>query len=233
MDNSKDISKLAYGDVISDKYSKLRFEIMTNLLKPFITRGMNIKMLDVGCYTGDLLKILPHAVNYYGVDNDEEALRIAQMRGAKVFRLDIERQGLSAISEKFDIIIATEILEHLKDPQDLLRQIKDLLRDDGIVLISLPNECTIYHRLKVLIGKGIDGTGFAQHYHLHFPTMAQNNQFIESNFRIIRRRYWVHTDVGGTLGRVLKKMPDRFWLGLADLNPSLFARGVIYLCSRK
>ena len=233
MYNPKDISKLIYGDVISDKYSKLRFEIMTDLLRPFISRGTNIKMLDVGCYTADLLKILPGKVDYYGVDSDEEALKVAQMRGAKVFKLDIERQGLSAVSQKFDIIIATEILEHLKDPQDIVRQIKEILNDDGVVLISLPNECTIYHRLKVLIGKGIDGTGFAPHYHLHFPTIAQNNHFIETNFRVIGRKYWIHTDAGGTLGRFLRKIPDRFWLGLANLSPSLFARGVIYLCRKQ
>lgn len=229
MDNQKIGKKmdLIYGDMFRDKYVRMRLNIYNSLLKPFLKS--KIKVLDIGCYTGDLLRIFPSQIDYYGIDIDESALEIAKKRGAKVIKLDLENETIP-LKQEFDIILATELLEHLKDPERLIEQIKHLLKEDGVVLVSLPNECTIYHRIKVLFGKGIDGTGFACHYHLHFPTIKQNDEFIRKHFKIIGKRYWIHTDVGGILGKILGKVSDKFWLGLAHFWPSLFARGVIYLC---
>ncbi len=224
-------TELIYGDMYAaDKYVRLRFAIYKSLLTPFLKD--RVKVLDIGCYTGDMLKLLPPSVDYYGIDVDGKALEIAETRGAKVIRLDLET-GIISLDQKFDIIVAAELLEHLKDPERLILQIKQLLKEGGVVLLSLPNECTIYHRLKVLMGKGIDGTGgFASHYHLHFPTIKQNDQFIERHFQVIKRRYWIHTGEG-KIAKVLSKIPDRVWLALAKLRPSLFARGVIYLVKNK
>lgn len=212
-----------------DRFVQKRFKLYKVLLTPYL-KGKP-KILDIGCYTADILRILSHPVNYYGIDADKQALEIAKNRGAKTIRLDIDNEEIP-LKEKFDIIIATEILEHLRDPEKLLLQIRHLLKTEGIVLLSLPNECTIYHRLKVLLGKGIDGTAFAPHYHLHFPTIKQSNEFISKHFKIIEKQYWIHTGVGAKLDKFLTKIPDRIWLSLANLWPSLFARGVIYLCRK-
>ena len=223
-------TKLTYGDMYQvDKYVRLRFDIYKSLLSPFFKDG--IKVLDIGCYTADMLKLLPSSVDYYGIDTDEKALEIARKRGAKVTKLDLET-GVISLDQKFDVVVATELLEHLKDPGRLILQIKQMLREDGVVLLSLPNECTIYHRAKVLIGKGIDGTGFAPHYHLHFPTIRQSDEFIKSHFQIIDKRYWIHTGEG-KIGRVSSKIPAEVWMILARLRPALFARGVIYLVKNK
>lgn len=221
-------ASMVYGDVLADRYAKLRFEISLYLLSRYIKEEVTI--LDIGCYTADPLKFLPASVNYYGIDGDESALEIAKKRGASVIKLDLENEQIP-LTRKFDIILATELLEHLKDPEKLIKQIKSLLKEDGVVLISLPNECTFYHRFKVLIGKGIDGTGFAPHYHLHFPTIKQNNKFIESYFKIIKKCYWVHLG-SGKIEKILSKIPLKFWMQIANLRPSLFARGVIYLCRK-
>lgn len=224
MDNS---NSLIYEDVLQDKYARMRFNICKSLLSPFFKDG--VRILDIGCYTADLLTLLPPSIDYYGVDSDEKALKIAKKRGAKTIKLNLENKQIP-LNQKFDIIVATEILEHLKDPQKLILQIKRLVKKNGVILISLPNECTIYHRLKVLFGKGIDGTGFAPHYHLHFPTIKQNGEFIGKHFKIIKKCYWIHIGVGGKLEKVISKIPDWIWMKLANLWPSMFARWVIYLC---
>ena len=101
---------LTYRDVLSDKYSKIRFKIYKDLLSPFLKD--DIKLLDVGCYTADMLKLIPFRVDYLGIDFDVNALEIAKQRGAKIIRLDLENEEIP-LTEKFDIILATEILEHL------------------------------------------------------------------------------------------------------------------------
>ena len=221
---------LLYGDMYeTDKYVKLRFEIYKDLLALYLTE--NVEVLDIGCYTADLLKLFPH-LKYFGIDSDEKALQIAKERGAIVMKLNLEDNQI-LLDQKFDVILATEVLEHLRDPEKLVQQIKCLLKENGVALLSLPNECTLYHRFKVLLGKGIDGTGFAPHYHLHFPTVKQNDEFIQKHFVIIEKRYWVHTGVGVKTKKILQKTPDKFWKVLANLWPALFARGVIYLCRVK
>lgn len=211
----------------SDRYVRKRFGIYKSLLSPYLKEG--VKILDIGCYMADILKILPSGIDYYGVDSDEKALEIAKARGAKVARIDLESDQIP-FQDKFDIILLTELLEHLKDPEKIVIQVKRLLKENGVILISLPNECTIYHRLKVLFGKGIDGTGFAPHYHLHFPTLRQNSEFISKYFKIIERRYWFHLGIGGFLEKLLLIVPDAIWQALTNLFPSLLARGAIYLC---
>lgn len=146
------MENLVYGDMHSqDKYVRKRFDYYGELLTPYIKEGVSI--LDIGCYTADLLEVLPKVVDYYGIDTDEEALEIARERGAKVFRADLETQNIAVFNRKFDIIITSELLEHLKDPEKLLLQINDLLKENGVLLVSLPNECTIYHRFKAIIGQ--------------------------------------------------------------------------------
>lgn len=218
---------LIYGDMYhQDKYVRERFKIYKSLLSKYMK--METKILDIGGYMGDLLMILPKGIDYTVVDIDKEALKIARRRGAKIIELDLEREQLP-VNEKFDVIVAAEILEHLKDPEKILIQAKKILKRKGVVLISLPNECTLYHRLKVLLGRGIDGTGFAPHYHLHFPTLDQNETFLARHFKIIKKEYWFHKDPGGNLGRLFGFFPDSLLKIFMKFRPSLFARGGIYL----
>lgn len=108
-----------------------------------------------------------------------------------------------------------EVLEHLQNPQEMVDNIKKLLAPGGRVVISLPNECTIWHRIKMLLGWGVDSTGFASWYHMHFPTLKQNDRFISRHFNILQKRYWCYG------------LPQFF-----RCMPGLFARGVIYECNR-
>lgn len=224
------IPSLFYKNVLDDKYSAIRFNMAVALIKPYIKQ--TVKLLDIGCYSGDLLSALHQDISYYGIDTDEEALKIAHERGARVFKIDIENQILPFNDQEFDIVIAAEILEHLRDPEKIMLQIKKIIKREGIILISLPNECTIYHRIKVLFGQGIDGMGFAPHYHLHFPTIKQSNEFVKKHFKIIKEQYWVHLGEG-KIEKILSKISYKFWISLSNLYPTLFARGVIYLCKLK
>jgi len=231
MNNGRKNTSLIYGDMYhQDRYVRERFKIYKDLLSKYIKKGT--KILDIGGYTGDLLIILPKGIDYTVVDIDKEALKIARKKGAKTINLDLERKPLP-VNEKFDVIVATEILEHLKDPEKVILQIKKILKKQGVVLVSLPNECTLYHRLKVLLGKGINGTGFAPHYHLHFPTLAQSEEFLRRHFKILKKEYWFHKDPGGLVGRLFNFFPDFLLGALVKFSPSLFARGGIYLSAQE
>jgi SAM-dependent methyltransferase len=223
-----------YGDCYkNDKFVRMRFEIVKNLLSQYLKNGVNV--LDIGCYDGSMLEVLKkdlRSISYTGLDADETALEIALLRGAKTMKVNFEHDDLPFKEEEFDIIIIGEVLEHLRNPARLIKQTQGLLKPEGVIVISLPNECTIYHRLKMLFGKGIDGTGFETGYHLHFPTLKQGRVFIGNYFKIIEQKYWYHLGVGGFFEKMLSIIPHCFMQAIVNLIPTLFARGGIYLCKK-
>ncbi|MDI6783516.1 MAG: class I SAM-dependent methyltransferase [bacterium] len=234
--DKSDVPQLWYGDMYQeDKYADLRLQTYARLLSPYIRDGITI--LDIGCYTARLLDFLPKDKNieYWGVDFDEQALAIAKEKGAKVHfvRFDTEKIPFQT---QFDIIVAGEVLEHLINPAGLMEQIQRLLKPDGITLISLPNECTIYHRIICLFGKGVDLCAFQLYKHLHLPTIKQSEQFVAKYFKIVKKAYFVNPGGKGSrwelLGKITSIIPIRFWQKLGDCFPSLFARGIIFLLSK-
>jgi SAM-dependent methyltransferase len=225
---------LHYGNVDLDKYMRLRSEAFARMIIPKLKESSRI--LEIGCYMASLLDFLPKGVDYYGVDFDDTAIEIARNRGAKVMKVDFNSQEID-FGEKFDIVVCTEVLEHLLEPHKLMQKFRGLVKDDGYVLISLPNENTIYHRLMSFFGIGIDMCAFELYKHLHLPTLKQNRNFVQKYFRIVKTDYHINPSAKGSrievIGKLLTIFPDAFWYALARIFPGLFARGIILLCKKK
>lgn len=95
------------------------------------------KVLEVGCSTGLLLSQLKEkGWEVCGVEPSRKAAERAQKRGIEVIIDSFENIKLK---RKFDLIIFNHVLEHLKDPEEILNKSKNLLRDEGLLLVSLPN----------------------------------------------------------------------------------------------
>jgi SAM-dependent methyltransferase len=98
----------------------------------------NPRVLDFGCGNGASLGqfVIATGVDYLGVDMHEDSLDYARMNfGTSNARF---LQDVPA-GECFDIILYSEVLEHLPDPVAVLCAHMPLLADDGIVLGSIPN----------------------------------------------------------------------------------------------
>jgi len=206
------------------------------MVNPYIKSGSRI--LDVGGYTGDLIPFVKKGVGYFIVDADRPALQVARKKGARVKQVFFDEEEISFNGvKKFDAIICTETLEHLKDPKRHVDTFKALLKEDGILVISMPNENSIYHRIMVFLGFGVDSHIFELYKHLHFPTVSQILKFLGENFEIIKVDYYINPSGAGSrfsfLGKVFMFLPDDFWYFLARFSPSLFARGVVVLCKLK
>ncbi|QQG44072.1 MAG: methyltransferase domain-containing protein [Candidatus Roizmanbacteria bacterium] len=228
-----------------NKYSILRYQQNYNFLKKKINNSKSLDILDIGGHTGDLYEYLkfievPLAkINYQILDNDKGALEIARKRGVKTLKIDFNSKKIEKVfnSKKFDIIICTEVLEHLLYPNRIMNSIKKLLKADGICLISIPNENTIFHRLFTLFGMGIDQYVFREGKHLHFPTIKQSRDFVSSHLKINEYAYFIIFEGKGSrlswAGIFLKLVPDFIWHKLTIIAPNFFARGSIFLCSKK
>jgi SAM-dependent methyltransferase len=97
----------------------------------------NPRILDVGCGTGGNLKMLSAFGQVEGVDISQDAVDFCHERGLDSVKLGAAEQ-LPYEDESFDIITALDVIEHLDDDVEGLREIKRALRPNGSVLLFVP-----------------------------------------------------------------------------------------------
>ncbi len=100
------------------------------------------RLLDIGCGTGIFLnKAREKGYEVWGIDFDKEAVRIAKERYRlnNVYVMDVESLFENFSQDRFDIISFFEVLEHLDNSIQFIRQIKNILKPRGYVAISVPN----------------------------------------------------------------------------------------------
>ncbi len=100
------------------------------------------RYLEIGCGNGATLEYLKTIGASYvaGVDINAEAIAIAERKGLDaVLVADIEKDDLPFENNYFDGIILADVLEHLYNPLDAIKKIRSYLRDEGVMLISIPN----------------------------------------------------------------------------------------------
>jgi methionine biosynthesis protein MetW len=109
-------------------------EIMRKLLEK-----NRCKVLDVGCGDGSLLEPFCRSQECYGVDVSEAQLKKAQKKGIRIYRVDLESGTLPFADDFFDLVICSETIEHLLDPDNLLQEIHRTVRCRGIFILTFPN----------------------------------------------------------------------------------------------
>jgi 2-polyprenyl-3-methyl-5-hydroxy-6-metoxy-1,4-benzoquinol methylase len=113
-----------------------------------LRRGQSRSVLDVGCGVGDLLLELEAAgyTDVTGVELSEHGARIARQRTrARIMVGDLSRLDLSG--ERFDLINATEVVEHVRDPSAFFGKVAELLAPDGVFVYSTGNARGLYARV--------------------------------------------------------------------------------------
>lgn len=190
-------------------------------LFPEIPAGLRI--LDLGCGPGVDISFLVSSNEVHGIDIADEALELASEQGIIPHRLDLSQvQQLPFPQESFDIVVATDILEHLFLPQNLLMEIRRLLKPRGSAILSVPNHFYWKMRLRILRGAGVilPFHGHAkqwEYFHIRFFTSQGFEELLrKTGFRITKRYYDRFITVPRGLPRALDKK-------LAVRYPDLFS----------
>lgn len=120
--------------------------------------GENNIVLDVGCATGTNGEFLLNnkvASKVYGIEYDTEMAEIASQSNTKVYQGDLNdavfRKEILSSSPLFDYILFADILEHLYEPERVLLELKNKLKPEGKIIISLPNVAHIETFIQVYI----------------------------------------------------------------------------------
>ena len=142
-DSDLDVSK-NFNDLIQWNHNKaIKF-----LNKKFKNRS-SIKLLDIGCFNGFFVKkMMNKGYDAYGIDLNIKALNYGIQRyelNKRIFNKKIEE--LITENEKYNVITMFEVLEHLEDPRGFLEDVKKILEEKGILIISTPNNNMIWRPL--------------------------------------------------------------------------------------
>jgi 2-polyprenyl-3-methyl-5-hydroxy-6-metoxy-1,4-benzoquinol methylase len=106
------------------------------------------RVLDVGCGDGSFLGTLQDFKNLelFGVEVSISGFNeAAKRRGAKIYNTGLAECRFP--DGFFDIVTLRHVIEHVTDPVSLLLEIKRILRDNGVLLIRVPNIDSVEARL--------------------------------------------------------------------------------------
>src|SRR5210317_622352 len=100
------------------------------------------RVLEIGCGSGDLgAEVLKSGISqeYCGVELFPEAASVASAQLTQVCTGDVETMEMPWEHQSFNALVASEVLEHLRDPWAVLRQLHSYLKPGALVLASSPN----------------------------------------------------------------------------------------------
>jgi len=94
------------------------------------------QILDIGCGDGVLLSLIKNAT-LYGIDLDKDSLSYAATKvKAKLVQATADKLPFKA--NFFDVVLATEIIEHLEQPEKLIQEAKRVLKPSGCLILTTP-----------------------------------------------------------------------------------------------
>jgi methionine biosynthesis protein MetW len=141
----------------------------------------NSRVLDVGCGTGVITDIIRRqkSASVIGIEPDAERVRRAVARGLDV-HLGVLSPDFIRQHGPFDYIVFADVLEHLRNPAEIVAMARDGLKPGGSVVASIPNVAHWFVRTDLLRGRfDYQDCGIMDATHLRWFTRRTVRQFFE------------------------------------------------------
>lgn len=166
------------------------------------------RVLELGCGEGALGAALrQRGLEVHGVEIVPAAAERAREVLDRVWNVDIEQTELDYPDGHFALLLCGDVLEHLRDPWQVLRRLRRLLAADGVLLVSVPN--LQYFPVVVGLLRGrfeYRESGVLDRTHLRFFTRREARRLFEiSGFTVdaMPVRYPFRTAALRTVARAL------------------------------
>jgi len=198
------------------------------------------KLLDVGCGNGVFSSIVKKKTGckLIGVDGNQYALELAS-------RSEIGFDGVSLLNDfntdplpfgkaAFNFVVCKDVFEHLINPVFLLKEINRILKNDGYLLLHIPNHFPLIGRVKFLLNNRLDTFNYFpsaelwEFPHIRFFTYESILKLCSINGFILK------LNLSYLFPKVpfAKLLPNTLKKAIINHNPSQFAEGFTLLLSK-
>lgn len=186
-----DIMKTSIWNFWANKYSKLWVQKYSlrptrNYIIHAISQSkynQNISILDLGCGPGELIEELSNRFdnfNITGIDFSENMIEISKSKNIKAnhILMDVAQlDKLEKLKNHFKIIICTHSLPYYKEPVKVLKNLYDLLENEGKIFIGFASGDSFYDKFVLSFVKLTTG-------HANYPSDEKFRQMVEGLFQI-------------------------------------------------
>lgn len=157
-----------------------------NVLKEYVSGG-NLDILDLGCGVGTLSFFMASKGNkVLGVDLSDKAITIAK-KSSKLIgffdEIEFKSKKIEQIKtdRKFDLILASEILEHTLDDEFVLKKINSFLEPAGFLILTVPSLNAPLYRYGML-----DKFDFLVGHLRRYSIASLKHKLIRNHFKVIQ-----------------------------------------------
>lgn len=119
----------------------LRYHFVGKALRRLADHYRVKNALDIGCGVGEVIKLIVASwkdIEVTGFDISEEAIQLAREHCPGIYFLVSDMESFES-ENRYDLITAIDVIEHIKDDMAAIKKINNLLNDNGILVLSLPN----------------------------------------------------------------------------------------------
>jgi SAM-dependent methyltransferase len=187
-----------------------RRNIIINLLKK---TDRNSTILEIGCSGGQLIQALNRRgfKNVQGIDISQQAIDLCRQKDIHdVFVMDGSKPAFG--DGQFDIVIASDVLEHIEDEQKALKEWNRILKPAGKLIVFVP-------AFKILWSKHDE----ANHHYRRYSKLDLIRVLEKAQFEIDRSSYWnfilfFPTSLVRLVQRIVSKYGQKSGDQLVELN---------------
>lgn len=166
-----------------------RLGIAIKLVRPKLGAGESLRVIDLGCGEGILLKLLEENfknVETFGIDINPNVLELDKFLRADIKVANIKDTGFP--DNFFDIIFCLDVLEHFENLEQPISEIKRILKPNGLLVVSLPTESWFY-KLGRFFSKGTISEKKGPCSSPHFSNAKTIENFLCSNrLEIVKKK---------------------------------------------
>jgi 2-polyprenyl-3-methyl-5-hydroxy-6-metoxy-1,4-benzoquinol methylase len=186
------------------------------------------RVLDLGCASGYLAAhFAARGCEVVGFERDPAAASLARGSCAEVIVGHLESAAdREPIRGPFDVVVAGDVLEHLADPEEVLRFAREVLSPSGFAIVSLPNVAAWPVRLGLLRGRfEYADFGILDRTHLRFFTRETAHELARAAGFVVEHERLVHLErAPGRVRRALPRVTNVADRVLVRLWPGFFAQ---------
>lgn len=153
----------AYTEYDREPAGLKRLDFIVESIRKYSGSGdTSLSVLDIGCGNGNIsIPLASLGYRILGIDTNAASIEYATKKNPFLnVSFKIADIAVLEVDEKFDVIICSEVLEHLNEPHEALLSIKRMLKPSGLLIVTIPNGYGSFGLMELLV-RGLRRMGFA------------------------------------------------------------------------